>query len=136
MQKSLYTIFEEIDNLSTQKEKVEALATHRHNSVLFNIINLALNPKVKWLLPEGDPPYKPCEFDVEGRLLVEFRRLYLFLEGGNQNLKQVKREQLFIDILESIDPNDAKLLLAMKDKKMPFKSINKVLAKKAFPEIW
>jgi len=43
MQKSLYTIFEEIDNLSTQKEKVEALATHRHNSVLFNIINLFLH---------------------------------------------------------------------------------------------
>jgi len=136
MQKSLYTIFEEIDNLSTQKEKVEALATHRHNSVLFNIINLALNPKVKWLLPEGDPPYKPCEFDVEGRFLSEIRRLYLFLEGGSPNLNQVKREKLFIDILESIDPNDAKLLLAMKDKKMPFKSINKTIAKKAFPNIW
>lgn len=136
MQKPLYKMLEEIDKLSTQKEKIQALSGHQYRDILASIINLALNPKVNWLLPEGDPPYKPCEFDVEGRLLVEFRRLYLFLEGGNQNLKQVKREQLFIDILESIDPNDAKLLLAMKDKKLPFKSINKALAKKAFPEIW
>jgi hypothetical protein len=136
MQKPIYKMLEEIDKLSNQKEKVQALNAHQYRDVLANIINLALNPNIKWLLPEGDPPYKPCEFDAEGRLLVELRRLYLFLEGGNQNLKQTKREQLFIDILESIDPNDAKLLLAMKDKKLPFKSINKVLAKKAFPEIW
>ena len=129
-------MLEEIDQLSTQKEKVQALNAHQYRDVLANIINLALNPNIKWLLPEGDPPYKPCEFDVEGRFLVELRRLYLFLEGGNKNLKQTKREQLFIEILESIDPNDAKLLLNMKDKKMPFKSINKVLAKKAFPGIW
>jgi hypothetical protein len=136
MQKPIYKMLEEIDALSTQKEKIQALSMHQHRNVLADVINLALNPKINWLLPEGDPPYKPCEFDVEGRLLVELRRLYLFLEGGNQNLKQTKREQLFIDILESIDPNDAKLLLAMKDKKLPFKTINKTLAKKAFPEIW
>ena len=81
MQKPLYKMLEEIDKLSTQKEKIQALSGHQYRDILASIINLALNPKVNWLLPEGDPPYKPCEFDVEGRLLVEFRRLYLFLEG-------------------------------------------------------
>lgn len=136
MQKTLYDMLKDIDNLPTQKEKIGALSNHSHKSVLSNIINLALNPKINWILPEGDPPYKPCEFDSEGRFLSEIRRLYLFIEGGNTNLNQTKREQLFIDILESIDPNDAKLLLAMKDKKLPFKTINKTVIKKAFPEIW
>lgn len=136
MQKTMYSILKDIDELSSQKEKVQALGQHQYKEALSIIANLALNPKVNWLLPEGNPPYKPCEFDAEGRFLSEIRRLYLFLEGGNNNLEQTKREQLFIDILESVDPDDAKLLLAMKDKKMPFKSINKTLIKKAFPNIW
>lgn len=136
MIKSLFTMLKEIDELKTNKEKIQTLSSHRHREPLKAIIGLALNPNIKWLLPEGDPPYKPCEFDSEGRLLGEMRRLYLFVEGGNPNLKQVRREQIFIDMLETVDPDDAKLLLAMKDKKLPFKSINKTLAKKAFPDIW
>jgi hypothetical protein len=40
---------------------------------------------------------------------------------------------MFIEMLESVDFNDAKLLLALKEKKMPFKSITKKLVMEAFP---
>lgn len=137
MKKCLYDILEEISELPSNKEKAQALSTNRFAEALKIIFKYTFDPDVKWLLPEGDPPYKPCEFlDVEGRFLQELRKLYLFLDGGNPNLSNLRRETLFIQMLESIDPKDAKLLLAMKDKKNIFSnSINKTVVKQAFPDI-
>ncbi len=59
--------------------------------------------------------------------------MYLFLEGGNDNLTPLRREQLFISLLESIDKEDAKLMLAAKDKKIPYKGITTKLVNTAFP---
>ena len=66
-------------------------------------------------------------------LYQEARRLYLFLEGGNDNLTALRREQLFISFIESIDKEDAKLMLAAKDKKIPYKGITAKLVNTAFP---
>jgi hypothetical protein len=87
-----------------------------------------------FLLSNHHHPYKPCEFlDQEGRLYAELRRLYLFIEGGNPSLTKVKREYLFIQLLESIDKQDAELLVAVKDKKLPYKGLTASVVKKAFP---
>ena len=61
--------------------------------ILRTVFRLAYDPIVKWALPEGTPPYKPCEFDNEGALYGELRRMYLFMEGGNTNLTPLKREK-------------------------------------------
>lgn len=136
MKKCLYDILSDISKLSTNKEKANALSSNRFSESFKIIFKNIYDPKIKWLLPEGDPPYKPCEFlDVEGRFLQELRKLYLFIEGGNPNLTNLRRETIFIEILESIDPKDAKLLLSMKDKKSAFSGINKTIVKQAFPDI-
>ena len=57
----------------------------------------------------------------------------MFLEGGNPNLKQAKREQIFIQMLETVSADDASLLLAMKNKKSPYKNITKSIINEAFP---
>jgi hypothetical protein len=90
---------------------------------------------VKWLLPETDPPYKALEesTDQEGRFYNEINKLEYFIaspEGLNVN--QVRREVLFIQILETIDPRDAKLLLRMKNKQLKIK-VDAV--KEAFPNL-
>lgn len=104
------------------------------SQALRQILAGALDPRVKWLLPEGDPPYKPNDLvDQHHRLYTEARKLYLFVEGGNPNLKQLRREALFIELIESLDPEDAKLLLAVKDKRMPYPGITKEVANLAFP---
>ena len=91
-------------------------------------------------MPEGDPPYTPLKdnSDVDGRLDYELRKLYYFVDGPTpeqKNLKQLRREQMFIEILESVDPKEAKLLLSMKNKKLPFKGITKALIAETFPNI-
>lgn len=108
----------------------------RQNSspTLHAILQGALDPNIKWQLPEGIPPYKPCDLvDQQHRLFTEVRRLYLFREGGNPNLKQIRREALFIELLESLDPEDAKLILAMKDKHLPYPGVSLNIVNQAFP---
>jgi hypothetical protein len=66
-------------------------------------------------------------------LYQEQRRLYLFIAGGHPDLSQLRRETLFIQVLESIPPEEAELLLAVKDKKLPYKGITKEIVQEAFP---
>lgn len=131
--KSISSILKECSELKTTDEKVEFLRNN-NSPVLLQILKYAFDPSLVFLLPEGEPPYKPCEFlDQEGRLYVEARKLYLFVEGGNPSLNKVKREMLFIQLIESVDNEDAKLLIHVKDKKLPFKNIKKDIIEKAFP---
>ena len=48
-------------------------------------------------------------------LTQELRRFYVFLR---KDLKPIKREALFISLLESVHPSEAKLILAVKDQKL------------------
>lgn len=101
---------------------------------LRTILTGAFDPGVKWLLPEGNPPYKPNDLvDQQHRLFTETRKLYLFVEGGNPNLKQLRREALFVELLETLDPEDSKLILAIKDKTLPYPGVTIAIINTAFP---
>lgn len=117
-----------------KEKKIELLRKH-YSPAFKDLMRLAFNTDVKWALPEGPPPYKPCPYlDQEGRLYTEIRRLYLFLEGGHPTLNQVKREGLFIALLESLAPADAELLISVKDKKLPYKGVNQKLFREAYED--
>ena len=56
----------------------------------------------------------------------------MYLKGNQPDLTQLKREMLFIGLLESIDKRDAELLIAVKDKKLP-RTISTKVVNLAFP---
>ena len=113
-------ILENTSKLKTKEEQINYLRKN-DNTPLRIIIQSALHPQVKFLLPEGAPPFTPCPTgEAQGMLFSEARKMYLFVEGSNVNLNKTKRENLFITMLESVDPKDAELLIAMKDKKLPY----------------
>jgi hypothetical protein len=94
-----------------------------------------MDPGVKWLLPDGDPPYRPLDVstDQEGRFYTECKKLIYFVDSPEgREVKPLKREQLFIQILESIDPRDAKLLLRMKNRNL---KISYEAVRAAFPSL-
>lgn len=133
MKKSLFEILKECSEGKTVNDRV-ALLQKNGSQALVTLLKYAFDPNLKFLLPDTDPPYKPTEFlDQENRLYTELRRLYLFVEGGNPNLSTLKRETLFIQLLESVDKNDAVLLCHVKNKKLPFKELNAKVVAKAFP---
>mgnify|MGYP007083429941 CR=1 FL=1 len=128
-------IAEIIENAS-KIESVEDRAQYLRNNEseqLKYILELALTPGVKWEVPEGAPPYKPCDYtDIEGRLYQEARTLYIYLLGNKPELTRLKRESLFIGLLESIDKRDAELLILVKDQKLP-RTISTKVVNLAFP---
>lgn len=127
-------ILQNISKLPRRDQRLAELQKHADNMPLKTVLQGAFDPRIKWLLPEGTPPYKKSDLpDLEGVFYAECRKLYLFVEGGNGNLKPVRREALFIQLLESLAPADADLLCAIKDKKMPYKGINHQLVREAFP---
>lgn len=121
-----------------KKDKIKHLQMNSSPGLKM-ILGYTYDPNIKWLLPEGDPPYKEnATADNEGQLEYETRKFYLFIDGPSetqQNLKSMKREQLFIDMLENLNPGDAKLLLAIKNRKLPYKGITKALVSEAFPNL-
>lgn len=124
---------EKVSKLKKKEERVEALKAN-DSFVIRTILQGAFDPRIKWALPEGEPPYKPTELvDQENVLIHDARKLIHFVEGGNPGLKQIRRETLFIEMLESVAPADAKLLCAIKEKKLPWKGITPEIVEEAFP---
>ena len=133
MRLSISEILKRANELGTLQER-KAFLLQNDSLAIHTILKCVYDPNVKFLLPKGKAPYKPTEFDrQESRLYAEMRKMYLFVEGGNPNLSQLKREQIFIELLESIDPQDAELLVLVKDKKLPYKNINRNLIEKTYP---
>ena len=101
------------------------------------VLEFTYNNLIRWLLPEGDPPFKKNEtpWDNQGQLHHEVRRFYLFTDGPSEaqkNLKQIRREQLFVDMLENLPAEEAEILLGMKDRRLPFKGLTKKFVMECF----
>ena len=66
----------------------------------------------------------------------EWTKLYNFIKGGNDSLSGLRRETMFIQILEGLHPLDAEILCLMKDKKLYDKyKITKENVTEAYPDI-
>jgi hypothetical protein len=124
---------------SEEKKKEDRVGALRANcdQNIKTILQLMFHPDAKFLLPEGTPPYRPSQFNETNMLYTELRKMHYFLEGSTPpEMKQIKRERMFIDILEAIDPADAELLVAVKDKKSPYKGLTQDVVLAAFPELF
>ena len=129
---SIYNTLQKCCEFETREDKINALRANG-SPALYAVLKHMFDPNIKFLLPKGNPPYTPLEFDEPGRLYVEARKFYLFVEGGHDTINQIKRESLFISLLENINKEEAELVLAMKDKKSPIKGLTKNLVATAFP---
>ena len=118
-----------------KKEEKIAILRKYDSTVLRNILKMCYDANLEWMLPEGSPPYKPNPFvDQQGILYTELRKTYLFCKGGGRAaLSHPNREFLYVHFLEHIDPEDAKLMIAVKDKQMPYKGITKKLVNECWP---
>ena len=66
----------------------------------------------------------------------EWTRFYNFCKGGNDSLKSLRRETMFIQMLEGLHPLDAEILCLVKDKELQSKyKITKEIVSEAYPDI-
>ena len=134
MLKGLGEIINEVKKAKSVGEKIRILQ-REDNKELRGLFELTYDNRLTWALPEGNPPYKPLDksMDAQGNLYQDMRRMYVFLKHPKSaNVAQAKREQLFISMLEEVDPDDAALLLEAKSRKI--KGVSKNIVKQAYPE--
>lgn len=113
MRKYVTQVFEDIN--SNPKSIEQYVKDPMYSVMVKTLCEYAFDPAKKWILPEGEPPYKVAAEPMgmtPTNLVGELRRLYVFTRA---DLKPVKREQLFISLLEGVHPEEAKLLCAIKD---------------------
>jgi hypothetical protein len=134
-------IHEILDLASKQKtkaKKVEILKEYE-NDALKAIFIWNFDETIVSMIPEGQVPYKENEVPVgtdHTSLRREYKHLYNFVKGGNDTLTSLRRETMFIQILEGLHPEEAKILCLVKDKSLQSKyKITYDVVKEAFPDI-
>jgi hypothetical protein len=131
MKKMMAEIFEELTAAKTKKAKVKILQQNDDPN-LREFIAFGLNPHIRFLLPDGNPPFEPNDgINAEEAMYSEVRKLYLFVDGGKPELNQIKRETIYIDMLEIVHPKDAALLQLLKEKKLP--GLTEASVREAYP---
>lgn len=134
----LNEVLQKVSNAKTKPEKVKLLQQYNTNA-LRAILIANFDESIVSLLPPGEVPYVPNDAP-EGTehtvLEKEYRKLYLFFKGGSSTLKQSKREELFIQMLEGLSEGEAEVLVLIKDKKLGKRwKITKACVEQAFPQI-
>lgn len=133
MVKTISEIFKE----AASKDSFEASVQHLVKNESFamrTVLQGSFHPNVIFELPESDPPYSENDpIAVEGRFYQQAKKLDLFVRGGRPVSSQTKREMLFIEMLEGIHPDDAKMVLRMIKKQEPVPGITAKMARAAFP---
>lgn len=135
--KEVYEIIEDFEKAKSRKDKIEILKAHGDNIALRDIIQGALDERIHWIIPTGEPPYEPSSEESHPSTLARKHRdfVYFAKRGPGEKMMAVKRESMFISLLESIHPKDAKLVIAMINKKQPAKGLTKKIAQEVYPNL-
>lgn len=132
-------ILRKISNAKTKKEKVDLFKKH-NSPALRQLMIINFDESILSELPEGDVPYTPNDAPVgtdHTRLEQEYRGLYRFFKGGDSRIKSLKRETMFVQLLEGLSAEEAELLVLVKDGRLneKYKRITKAVVSEAFPSI-
>ena len=110
-------IFELVSEQKTDDGKIAILKEYECD-ILKSLFIWNFDDSVISLLPQGTVPYKPNENPLgtdHSSLRREQRSLYNFVKGGNDQLSTIRRETIFIQMLEGLHPKEADIVIAVKD---------------------
>lgn len=96
----------------------KVIEKYKSQAALRLIFEHAFLPEKKFVLPEGTPPYKEDAAPLgmtPANLYQEVRKLYVFCRA---DLSPIRRETLFIQLLENLHPSEAKLVVAIKEQNL------------------
>lgn len=156
-----FEVFDLILKQRTKAKKIEVIQKYRDDSIiavwLWNYTNL------QSALPAGEVPYAGLEelnagndtlsatvgkqlkstesvdtYGSNNRTTIrnEFQNFYNFIRGGNDSLSSIRRETMFINLVQGLHPREAEILILTKDKKLTDKyPIPFELIREALPDV-
>lgn len=157
-----HEILELISQQPTNEKKVELLQQYR-NPALVSLLIWNFDDTVISILPTGPVPYSSVnemtpgnddlstsidkqltspsnaqEYTAERQTTLrnEYELFYNFLRGGNDSLSKIRRETIFINLLQGLHPKEAEIMILVKDKLLQNKyKITHNNVRDAYPDI-
>ena len=134
----LSEVLAKVSKQRTKSKKIQVLkeneSLHLKAVLIWNFDDTVVS-----VLPEGEVPYNKNEAPAGTEhtyLAHEWKVLYNFVKGGNDSLRAVKREQLFLQLLEGLHPDEADIICLVKDKNLTEKyKLTQPIVEEAFPDI-
>ena len=162
----VYEVFDACSKQRTKAKKVEVLKRYAHDSVMAvliwnfdeSIVSLLPEGEVPYgntrednsvtgslsdkindavnMMNESGSTSLGSQDQGKASIRAEYTKFYNFLKGGNNGLSGLRRETMFINILEGLHPLEAEILILVKDKKLTDKyKITKEVVSLAYPQI-
>jgi hypothetical protein len=129
-------VLDKVHKAKTKDQKVKILREN-NTDALRMVLKAGFDPKIEWVIPDGEVPYTPNE-SPEGTehtvLAMEAKKLWHFIKGADRKTKQHQKESMFFQLLEGLHQNEAKLVVAAKDKKLHqmYKGLSSNVVREAF----
>jgi hypothetical protein len=137
MELEVFEILEQFAQQTTRADKIKLLKANNIPAIR-DVCRGAYDKTLEFNLPEGKPPYSPNKPEsVPSTLRKEHRNFGYFVKGLPQaeKITNMRRETMFIQMLESIHAEDAIIVLNMVAKKAPVKGLTKKIVEEAFPNL-
>ena len=162
----VYEVFDACSKQRTKAKKVEVLKRYAHDSVMAvliwnfdesivsllpegdvpygntredNSVTGSLSDKINdavGMMRESGSASLGSQDQGKASIRAEYTKFYNFLKGGNNGLSGLRRETMFINILEGLHPLEAEILVLVKDKKLTDRyKITKEVVSAAYPQI-
>jgi hypothetical protein len=131
----LYEMLHQIEQSDEPETLVEKFG--KQYSSFTDYLRCVFDDRIEFMLPDGKPPYRPADPAlVPSTWHKKHMNLKYFVKVGvSDGMSQVKRERMFIELLESIHPEDAVIVCKMIEKKTTVKKLTKELVNKVFPNL-
>jgi hypothetical protein len=137
--KNIYEVFDEFEMAKTKKERMDVIQKNL-SKTLVQVFDLTYHPQYEWLvhdvpdnfkIPDALPGLSRCQ------LSTEIRKLYMFRKNDPtaENLTPRKRNELLIQILESLEPREVEVVIGIFNKDLGVKGLNYKFVKEAFPDL-
>ena len=134
----LTEILQKVNNAKTKAEKKKILQQY-NSQALRSLFIWNFDESVTSAIPEGEVPYRPNDQPkgLQHDYLEQNQRKFAYFVKGGITVSNMKREEIFIGLLETLHADEAELLCLVKDKSLQKKytRISATLVKEAFPEI-
>ncbi len=144
-------VLQRVSNAKTKAKKIEILQEYK-TPALKKVLLCNFSKRINFVFPSGETPYRPLDRPkgVEHQMLItEHRLLEKFItktvngvtyfgcsNSTKPNMQQLRKENLWIQILESLHAEEAALLDLVKDKALTSRyKITKQNVIDAFPEL-
>jgi len=137
--KNIYEVFDEFEQASSKKERM-AVIQKNLSKQLVKVLEYTYHPGYQWKVQGMPDDYqlKPIPQGMSYcQLGTELRKIYMFQEGHPtaEALNKRKQEELLIQLLESIEPREAEVVMGIFRKDQGVKGLDYKFVKEAFPDL-